>query len=335
MSVLWCGGEDIDFPNGNTVSVTTATQYFRTGWSRCSLGFAAASYTLIGKSTVFSGGAITSGWLSCRMVGNSGTFLVSVQPRLIGFGKSGSNNCLVLGSDINIPNKLALHKFDGTTDTQLAAEIGTSLIQSTMFRLEMQVINYGTTATVNVYLNSILVITYTGDVTVTGMTNFDSVFIFRSDAITLNDAYFSEIMVADEDPRGWVGLQTLALTGAGTTSQWTGLFSTINQTTISDTTPNYTNVVAQDQQFNVTDLIAGTYSIRAVKISARAATVAGSTATKISLGFNSGGTIAVGPAQVPAVAYTTMEQLNLINPVTGNPWLPTEITPLQLDLRSS
>ena len=92
-------------------------------------------------------------------------------------------------------------------------------------------VNFGVAATVTVYLNGALLIAYTGDVTVSGMTGFDSVFLAR-----ITDGYLiaSEIIVADEDTRGMSGLATLALTGVGSTDAWTGAYGMINQTTISD-----------------------------------------------------------------------------------------------------
>jgi hypothetical protein len=148
---------------------------------------------------------------------------------------------------------------------------------------------------------------------------------------------FSEFILADEDTRGFPGLMTMALTGAGTTDSWTGIFSTINQTVISDTTPNFTNTVTQDQQFNITDLTAGTFVIKAVKIAARMAVSATPTATQVKLGYNSGGSVAfgTGATKTPTTAYTTYDQLDATNPVTAAAWAQSDMNALQLDMRSA
>jgi hypothetical protein len=146
----------------------------------------------------------------------------------------------------------------------------------------------------------------------------------------------SEVIVANEDTRAFPGLATLALTGAGTTDQWSGVFSTINQTSFSDTSPNFTNTNAQDQQFNITDLPAGVFTIKAVKIAARSAvSTSGAVPTKVAFGYNSGGTVAVGTAQALSTGYITMQQVDNINPVTGLPWVQSDINALQLDMRSA
>lgn len=333
MAILWCGGEDIDFPNNAPVPVVTAG-YFRSAYSRC--GVRGNTSSSISKSNPFAGGAITSAWLSFRYYAFTVSSNIAATPQhAIGVGLSGTTKGLFVGIVATTPwTQVGLTKYDGTATTLLAQETGNSGTVGTINRIDMQIINYGTSATVNVYFNNSLIITFTGDVSISGMTNFDSVFMADSSNNTSMMWNCSEIIVANEDTRGFPGLATLALTGAGTTDQWTGVFSTINQTTINDGTPNYTNTPNQDQQFNVTDLPAGIFNIRAVKIAARSAVGAGAAVSKLSLGYNSGGTVAVGTPIVVPAGYATLEQLDLINPVTGVAWQQAEMNALQLDMRS-
>jgi hypothetical protein len=123
------------------------------------------------------------------------------------------------------------------------------------------------------------------------------------------------------------------LTGAGATDDWTGVYSTINQTTLSDANPNYVDINTKDQQFNITDLPSGAFIIKAVKIAARAAKAAG-TPTQIALGYNSGGSVAVGSDIALATAYATYESLDSINPVTAAAFVQSEMNALQVDVRS-
>lgn len=334
MSILWCGGEDIDFPNGTAVTVDTNATRFRAGYARCSL------YTFtdsVCRSTPFAGGGVTSCWLSFRVTyGQSGTTPVPIHS--IGLGSSGTTKGLFLGvANVSNSLNLALSKWDGTTYTELKAETGSSISTGVIHRIDMQLINYGATATVNAYVDGGLILTYTGDVTLAGVSNFDCVTL-ASHSVNAGSVfwYLSEIIVADEDTRGFVGLALMAPTGVGTTDQWTGVYSTINGITLSDASPVYTNTVAQDEQFNVTDIPTGTFTIKAVKITARSAVSSPTpTATKISLGYNSGGTVAVGSAFTPTVAFAPLEQINATNPVTGNPFVQSEMNALQINLRSS
>jgi len=327
MAILWCGGEDIDFSLGAAITPITTASHFRAGYPRCTVRQDTSGS--ISKSSIFAGGAITSAWLSARMI----TFNVGLNLRMIGLGLSGTNKCLLIGTDSANAAKLALSKYDGTTLTQLAAELGTSLAPGVLQRLEVQVVNYGATATVNVYLDGALIITFTGNVTVSGMTNFDSVFVMRSNPSGSMFAEFSEIMVASEDLRAFPGLVTLALTGDGTTTDWTGIFSTINGTTISDATPNYTDASDQLQEFDVTNLPSGTFKVRAIKIAARAAKAAG-TPTQIALGYNEAGTVTVGGDIALTTAYATYEQLDLVNPRTSADWDQSILNALQIAAKS-
>src|ERR1035437_2848394 len=177
-----------------------------------------------------------------------------------------------------------------------------SYTTSLLHRYDMQVVNYGASATVNVYFDGVLVISYTGDVTVTGVTNLDQMWGFWPSS---NAYYFSEGFVSSDDSRSYWGIYNLALTGSGTTDQWTGVYSTINALTLSDASPNYTNTSSQDQQFNITDVTVILVSVAAVKIAARAAKSSSSTPTKIALGYNDGGSVAVGTAQTVTGAYNT------------------------------
>jgi len=334
MSILWMGGEDIDFPNGGAVSVDTSGGHYRSGFARSAVY--QNSMGTWSRSTQFQGGAITSGWVSARLYtmnnfGNTGYNM----PKVFGLGLSGTNKGLFIGSASGAGNgaKIALVKSDGTTDTQLAAEGGASLGVNSLFSVALQVVNYGASATVNVFVNGVLVISYTGDVTVTGMTNFDCVTLVRTSG--QGNVAASEVIVADEDVRGFQGLVTLALTAAGTTDQWTGLYSTINQAAFSDTTPNYSNTNNQDQQFNVTDLPGALGIVPIVKITARMAKSA-STPTKVGLGYNSGGTVGFGTGadKTLDVVYATFEQYDTVNPVTGVQFTQSEVNALQLNLRA-
>lgn len=323
MSVLWCGGEDIDFSLGAAITVSTTGAEFRSGYARC------AVYTnndgVISKSSIFPGGAVTSAWLTARMFRSNN----SIDQKQIGLGRSGTNSGLFIGTDSASSTKFAICKYDGTTTTQLANESGTSFSHADIMRLDMQVVNYGATATVNLYINGVLLVTYSGDVTVSGMTDFDSIYTSR---VTYGTR-FSEIIVANEDTRAFPGLLTMALTGDGTTTDWTGTFSTINGTTISDANPNYTNTNNLDQEFDVTNLPTGTFAIKAIKLAMRAAKAAG-TPTQIALGYNEGGTVTVEGDIALTTAYATYEQLDLLNPRTSAAWDSSIINALQIDARS-
>jgi hypothetical protein len=335
MSVLWVGGEDIDFP----VSISAPSFTFnatgrRSGYARGGISNQATVANMF-QSKTFPGGAVTSGWLSAQIYYN----ITGTSKLAVGVSLSTTAKGLYVGTNASTSSKLTLYKYDGTTLTALASESGTSVgAAGSIAKLDVQIVNYGATATVNVYLNSILLIAYSGDVTVSGMTNFDTVSLPGNGAGVSNPSWaISEIILANEDTRAWPGVMTLALTGAGTTNNWTNnTFSNINGTTISDANPTSVNVSAQDQQYNVTDLPAGSFVIPMVKISARMAVSASPAVTQVKLGYNSGGTVGfgTGATKLLTAVYATYEQFDSINPVTGLAWAQSDMNALQLEMQS-
>jgi len=169
------------------------------------------------------------------------------------------------------------------------------------------------------------------------MTNFDSIYLFPNQNNSPSPVY-SEIFATDSDTRGFLGLQTEALTGAGTTNNFTNnTYTNINGIAFSDANPTYTNIVAQDQQYTVTAPTPATYSVSGVVITARMAASSGSTPTQIKLGYNSGGTkgFGTGAAKTLTTGYQTYTQIDTVNPVTGVAFTQSELAALQLDLQSA
>jgi hypothetical protein len=340
MSILWAGGEDIDFPNGVAPFVLATVGVhppWRAAYARCAL-YQQSNGTLngpISRGVLFS--PVTSVWFSCQMFTNqfgAGAFNLNIKS--IGLGQSATVCGLWIGTGGADSTKLALWKSDNVTQTLLATELGNSLATFTLYRLDVQVIDYGAAATVNVFLDGVLVITFTGDITVGAMTAFDSViFTFSFDGVSnIRGSCFSEIVVADEDTRGFA-VQTLAPAGPGTVSNWTGAWSDINEIGIDDSNEVGVNALGQDWQCTLLPLVAGNPTTRAVMISARTASPAGSVATKAGLGVNCGGLVDPGVLQSPVGAsWTTLGRLMPLNPVTGLPWTIADIGSLQLNLRS-
>jgi hypothetical protein len=328
MAILDCFAEDIDFVDSG--AITTGTGFIRAGYSRCCIHSSDGGYR---KSTVFPGGYVTSCWFSFQAGYNNNGTGNNLWAGLVDNATAASGLWIGIGATAGT---IALFKFDGTTKTILASNAtvfypGNSNIQG---RFDVQLVSYGATATVNVYFNAALIITFTGNVTVSGVTQLNCVGL---NGFSGNSRGFSEFIVATDDTRTRAGLLTGALTGAGTTDAWTGLFSNINGTSFSDANPINSNVAAQDEQFNITDAPAILYSVDAVKIAARMAVSSTPTATQIKLGYNSAGTVAfgTGSTKTPGAVYSTQAQLDLINPVTGVAFTSSEINALQLDLRSA
>lgn len=322
MAILHAFGEDLDWPNGSAVSVSTLAGSFRSAYARCSILPAASTTTI--KSTPCPGGEVTSCWVSFY----AASIVLTTSSHLVGICKSGTEKGIFLGGASS--TKLALFKWDGSSLTQLATESG-AMGSSQTGRFDIQIVNFGASATINVYFQGTLLINFTGDASISGITGLDSIYLRRSGSTQMN---ISECIIASEDTR-LMNLQTLVSTGAGTTQDWTAA-GTINGTTISDTTPAYTNTAAKNEQYNVTNLASGVWTIKAISTSIRAAKSADATPTKIRMGWNNGGSVASGAGgdSVLTTAYATYQSLDTVDPTTSAVWDPADIDALQLNLAS-
>ena len=331
MNIYATVAEDIDFitPPG----VVTTSGYFRSGWARCAVGVNGNPVSGL-RSLPFNAGAQTNAWLTARFIAPSPTFVESKS--LIGFGLSGTNNFIGIGCDSS-GTKFTLVGSNGSSYTTLATEAGTDFLGNALLRIDMQLSNFGSSGTLSLYVNSALIVTYTGNLTQTGFTTgFDSVFIGPA-VSSIFEIYCSEIVVADSDTRGLLGLQTMALTGAGTTTSWSNnTFSNINAISYSDASPAYTNTTAQDQEYTVTAATPSVFSVIAVTQSARAAIPSGSTPTHLKLGYGSSGTgyFGSGSTKSPTTGFASYTQIDQTNPITSATWTQSNLSSLQLDMQS-
>lgn len=315
--ILWAGGEDFDFPNGAPPAVATSTVYRRTGYARVAVGASDA----MAKSTPFSGGPVTAAWLSARMFW-PGAY---TNRKTIGVGRSGTNAGLFVGTTDGL--RVALYKYDGTTWTLLGAEPGLSLLTS-LNRIDVQILGFGAAATVNVYANGTFAMTFTGNVAAGGITNFDSVYLAGGGL-----AYFSEIIVSDEDTRLF-SLVTLAPNAAGDTNAWTGTYADVSETITNDASFIHSATAGQEADFHLSDLPAGQHAIKGVRLNIRAAE-SGTGISTIQLGVKTNGSTSCDSARPHTSAWATQELFLPQNPITFAPWQPTEINALQLCLRSA
>ena len=326
MNIYWAGGEDLDFPNGSTVAPDTTSGHFNSGWARCAVIASTAANYMIG-STLAS--PLTSLWIGAQAFMSGG----NTSLRHFGVGKSGtSGKGIYIGASNSAFTQLRLYKWDGSTATTLATESGNSLAANALRKFDMQISNYGATSVINVYVAGVLALSFSGDSSISGVSDLDCVVSYKPN----NSDYYalSEVVLADSDTRS-LRVQTMAPTGAGTTDNWTGAYTDVNEVTLSDATNVSTNSTGQDEQFNVTDLQSGTFAVLAVRFAARAALGVGSTPTGLKLGFNSGGSVAVGGALTPGSSYGLLEQVFSTNPVTSAAWAQSDMNGLQMDLQSS
>jgi hypothetical protein len=324
MSILWCGGEDIDF-NGVIPPVIATAGRFRAGYARHALNM--QNCTLNCYSNAFPGGAVTSCWLHLRgYFGNQN----DGADRIIGVTSAGTLKGIYVYQSAVTGNmgKLCVGKYDASSMTNLASEIAYSIGGFQIFQIDLQIINYGGSGTVNLYLNGSLVATYTGDISIAGITELNTVTLGMVGNQMEN---ISEIIVADEDTRSF-SLVTHYPNGAGSLLEWTGDYTTIDEATINDADLAYVDVADKDAQYAMSNCPAGTFQVKAVKIAARATKSVDASIGTLKLGLLSGGTVDVDAGQALTTGWATYERLAAT--INGAAMTTALLDAMELNLRS-
>jgi hypothetical protein len=339
MSILWCGGEDVDFPNGSAINVVTNTSYFRSSFSRCSI----SSGVGVSSSNAFPGGSVTSCWFSFQLgffpensngSQRGGALTAGISNTAVATNGTGIYVYTTAGFGIGIA------KFDGTTTTVLASGSNSTIPNSTQVqRMDMQVVNYGTSSIITLWMNGAIACTFSGNSTVGSLSSFNCVVVSTSPSGNFGAlGCGSEFLVADEDTR-FMAVKTCAPLALGTTASWSGVVGNVNPAAITDANSVSVNATAQDEQFTQNGLPTGTWSVRQIKVTSRGAASAGAVATKFTPGFRLAGSVVLtgGTTHSPGTAFGNFEDFWTNNPVSGVAWTPTDVATgnLQLELQSS
>lgn len=324
MTIIWCGGEDIDFPYKNCAISTDSGK--KRSVSRCSFQLSVdGDYAKSVLITPFS-----SVWASCYIYSQM-SFATGTVYRSFGLQNSSSGAFIGIGTS-STAGKVYLVTYNRTTMTALASESGVSLPSGTLAKIDIQITGYdaGASGNCKVYVNGTLIIDYNGELSVLSETELNQVYMRCSDN-TYSTAYISEIILADEDTR-LMSLKTIAPDSAGDSSAWEGAYTDIDDVTLSDTDTIYSDTADEVALFNTTGMPAGDFSVKAVKVAARCADGIGSMGIQIGVKTNS--TVDLGTTEEIEPTWETVEKLYQVNPITSAPFTPAEIDALQLAFKS-
>lgn len=314
MTILWCGGEDIDFPAGAVPTVSTGS--IRSGSTArvCIYSTGAA------KSLSFS--AVASAWLHfyCYIaLSSSSKTFAGLIDRVSGKG--------IFVRTSSTLGRLEISKYDGSSYTQLAVESGISGLSGTGASFDLKITNLGAASSIALYFNGTLIIDFSGDSSISGISNLDCVAFLGGS----NEARMSEFIVADEDTR-LMTLETFYPNAAGDTSGFTGAYTDIDETTISDSDVIYTATPDTESQFNLSGMPGGTFIVKAVKLAYRAADGVGGIG--VQAGYRTNGTTYLGDTQTLDGSWATKEELYQQNEDTSNRFTPTEMNALQMAFKA-
>lgn len=147
---------------------------------------------------------------------------------------------------------------------------------------------------------------------------------------------FSELVVADEDPRGW-RVATLSPNASGTTSEWVGGYADVNQAGIDDANFISTELANKVQLMGLSNLSvsAQNMDVKAVTVSSRGRKGSmGPQNIQVALRTNGSTVFSPNLAGVEAEFNNLSQQIWANNPVTGVKFTVPEIQGLEAGFKS-
>lgn len=316
MTIYFVGGEDHDFLKIGNVSSSTLSSVRRTTHTRIALdlGTVSTNRYVGGFGTTLTSFWFTGRWYASNGTGTSANDFISFY--------DGTTRRLSIQSDGASRIRISTINSAGTV-TVLATSfltVTSSLIQ----KLDVQVISYGSSGTVNVYNEGVLYVTYTGNIITDSATSLSNFGI--GSIMTGNSTYWSEMIVSSEDTRK-LSLATLYPTANGNTYNWTDTYASIDESTIDDAdliSSSSANQVAQTT-VNSSLIPAGTLNVLAVGVSGRS-TKGGTGPQNINIGIRTNSNDYYSSNLPLPTIFDRISYIWEINPNTSTTWTYSELT---------
>jgi hypothetical protein len=262
-TILFAGGEDIDYAQNGVVTVDTGSAQHRTAFSRYALDPAAVSGSPpVNHITSPTFTATTSFWVSMQTQ-TSGTSTSANNEGVTLYGSDGVRRLYLRGSGLNIIKVSKRNAANTFTDLVTCnASYPTGPLEKVDW-----FINYAVAGQVTLYRNGVQFCNFTGDVTTDGITTLNQIEFGSFNTVFLTS--FSEMIVSTTDTRS-MNLFTCAPAANGTNQTWTGNQTNVNANTANDATPLTTPSNNQTAEFTCPALPAGSFSVPAVITAGRA-----------------------------------------------------------------
>lgn len=330
MTILFCGGELDDFSyTSGAVTFNTAGGPYRSTYARGAIDIpgAAANFTNYATASFTASSAFSC---TCRVYVSGTTWVTGCV--FLAFSIGGVRR-LRLRTTGSAPSTIVLETNNGTTSTTLATSSAT-ITHSTLYRLDV-IVDYQTSGRVRVFVDGTSIIDYSGDVTTSGTTTLDAVWLGMFYTVSSTSGRFSEVIVCTQDSRT-LSLKTMVPDAAGTTSSWTGAYTDIDETTASDVDVMTSATANQVTSVNTTGMPSGWSNLTVTAVKCTASAARGSTGpSKLALGVRTNSSDSFPTAVTLDTGFSTATTTYYeLNPVTGIAWTTAEVDALQLAFRS-
>ena len=235
------------------------------------------------------------------------------------------------GSSIN-NNNLYMQYWNGASYTNMtSAPFPVNSLSHILIHIKMD----DTVGIIEYFVNGVLIASFSGDTITTGITTLNQLKIGLTDAGGLSSGMcYSAIMVADHDISNLMYLQR-AVNGAGAETAWTGDYTSVDETGVSDADIIYSANNGDVETFTkaAQSSLYNTYNIYGVGVSARAKRGT-SGPQNLQLVARSGSTNGFSANKALDLAWTTEQELFDENPDTAAPWTFAEADSAQVGVKA-
>lgn len=335
MTVLHIGHEAESFTEilgSSATYVGTDPNAWDADYSRASINLTAAVTRTNAAKLVLSS-PLAEGWVQFRLTKSGGSGSTGV---LMAAYTADDASTLF---DINVTgSSTSLYTFQtrgATSDTARTAISPTTSIPSatgSFITVHWQAVSGG--MLIELFVDGVLISTATVS---NAYLNGKSVGIFRFGGPRSADRiHLSELIVADEDPRGW-RVATLVPNAAGATSEWLGSYADVDEAIaddadfISSGTPNQVQLMGMSNL----SIAAQNMEVRAVAVSGRARR--GTTGPQnLQTGIRTGG-VNTFSSNLPGIVPFLAPLATVIweaNPATGLPFTISEVQGIEIGFKS-
>lgn len=331
-TILFAGGEDVDFNCGGTCTTSTTAGHFRSDWARSALflndnSLADPPTNRIITSNFAGQGSIWVHGQYINIINGAGNASTGTNSQLLRVMATDGNPAVVIrGTGTGGQVKISTRSTAGVFVDLVTC--GTDFPSAILDKFDF-FLNYSASGEATIYKNGTSVCTYSGDVTTDGRTQVQAVELYSAVYGTSDGGKWSEVIVATTDTRG-KNLLRLTPNGAGNAVQWDG---TNPCTDILDNDPYNDASVASTPtndellQCTVTNTIpAGSWRVDAVSMSTRM--LRGATGPQnFQFVTRTGGTDYFSSDQAPSTSFSNFRSyIQETNPGTATTWSTSDLT---------
>lgn len=330
-TILFSGGEDVDFTVTGSPTANTTAGNFRSSWARLAMSTNGGSTAVPPNPGIIATFASASSdfWCHAQLLsGNANTN----NDRLMTWADGSTWRLLVSGTGSTGSIKVSTRNGSGTVVDLVSSG---NVVPTTLMQVDVHIV-YAVAGSFDFYINGTNVLSYTGDITTNSATSLSSMSMGSFGSIA--NVFWSEVICATTDTRSMNRL-TVFPVGNGNTQQMSSIQASPCSTSelaatsfndanyIFDTVSNHTEECTLATPGSGSVVIpSGTYNVLALQLSARA--LRGTSGPQhYSYVTRTGGADYNSSNQSPGTAFANNPNyIQATNPATSSAWATTDLT---------